>query len=99
MVKATRPVLRGADGSNVVRLPTQLGSTRGLTDSAGSTVASYSYDAYGTVTGQTGTASTSFQYAGQDTDSESGLLYPRARYYDRQTRQFLAVDPSVALTR
>jgi YD repeat-containing protein len=67
-------------------LQDQLGSTRGLTDSSGAVVATYTYDAYGAVTASTGTASTPFQYAGQYTDGESGLQYLRARYYDPQTR-------------
>jgi RHS repeat-associated protein len=61
-------------------------------------VATYSYDAYGAVTGSTGTASTPFQYAGQYTDGESGLQYLRARYYDPQTAQFITVDPLVGTT-
>jgi RHS repeat-associated protein len=79
-------------------LQDQLGSTRGLTDSTGAIVATYSYDAYGAVTGSSGTAGTPFQYAGQYTDGESGLQYLRARYYDPQTAQFVSVDPLVALT-
>ncbi|HZU13386.1 MAG TPA: RHS repeat-associated core domain-containing protein [Chloroflexota bacterium] len=53
----------------------------------------FSYDAYGTVTGATGTVTSPFGYAGQYTDAESGLLYLRNRYYDPETDQFLTVDP------
>jgi RHS repeat-associated protein len=75
-----------------------LGSTRGLADSTGTLVGTFSYDAYGNLTSSTGTATTPFGYAGQYTDSESGLQYLRARYYDPQTAQFLTVDPLVGLT-
>jgi RHS repeat-associated protein len=71
----------------------QLGSTRGILDSRGSTLATYTYDPYGTLKSSTGTVSNPFQYAGQYTDSESGLQYLRARYYDPGTAQFLTVDP------
>ena len=74
------------------------GSTRTLTNSSGSVVATYSYDPYGNVSGKTGAASTPFQYDGQYTDSETGLQYLRARYYEPATAQFLSVDPLTATT-
>jgi RHS repeat-associated protein len=76
----------------------QLGSTRALTNSTGSVVATYSYDPYGNPTGSTGTASNPFRYAGQYTDAESGYQYLRNRYYDPATVQFLTRDPLAALT-
>jgi RHS repeat-associated protein len=76
----------------------QLGSTRALLDGSGNTEATYTYDAYGNVKSSTGSVSNPFQYAGQYTDSESGLQYLRARYYDPSTEQFLTVDPAVAVT-
>jgi RHS repeat-associated protein len=78
----------------------QLGSTRELLDTSGKTQASYTYDAYGNVVASTTSSgnTTSFQYAGQYTDGESGLQYLRARYYDPNTQQFLTVDPIVDQT-
>jgi RHS repeat-associated protein len=76
----------------------QLGSTRGLLDASGTIVATYTYDAYGNLKRSTGSVSNPFQYAGQYTDSESGLQYLRARYYDPSTQQFLTVDPLVGAT-
>jgi len=76
----------------------QLGSTRGLLDGSGNTQATYTFDPYGNVAAKTGSASTPFQYAGQYTDSESGLQYLRARYYDPLTAQFLTVDPLAGTT-
>ncbi|MFE9421729.1 RHS repeat-associated core domain-containing protein [Kitasatospora sp. NPDC006697] len=76
----------------------QLGSTRALTDATGAVVAGYGYDSYGTVTSQTGTATTALQYSGQYRDAETGLIYLRARFYDPTTAQFLTVDPAVQLT-
>ena len=75
-----------------------LGSTRGLADVSGTTVATYTYDAYGNLKSSTGSVSNPLRYAGQYTDSESGLQYLRARYYDPSTQQFLTVDPLVDAT-
>ncbi|MCA1831305.1 MAG: RHS repeat-associated core domain-containing protein [Actinomycetota bacterium] len=77
----------------------QLGSTRALTNSTGTVVATDSYDAYGNLSGSTGTVTNPFGYAGQYTDSESGLQYLRARYYDPVTGQFINRDPITQLTR
>ncbi|MGN6587969.1 MAG: RHS repeat-associated core domain-containing protein, partial [Solirubrobacterales bacterium] len=77
----------------------QLGSTRLLTSASGSTTATFSYSAYGGVEGKTGTAPAPLGYAGQYTDSATGLQYLRARFYDPATGQFLSRDPLEALTR
>ncbi|HVC41140.1 MAG TPA: FG-GAP-like repeat-containing protein [Candidatus Saccharimonadales bacterium] len=77
----------------------QLGSTRVLTDAAGTVEATYNYDAYGNLTSSTGTVVNPFLYAGQYKDAESGLYYLQARYYDPTTSQFLSRDPKVETTR
>ncbi|MGH2854840.1 MAG: RHS repeat-associated core domain-containing protein [Solirubrobacteraceae bacterium] len=77
----------------------QQGSTRLLTSSTGTKEASFTYDAYGNQTGHTGTATTPLGYDGQYTDSDTGLIYLRARYYDPSTAQFLSVDPRSTETR
>lgn len=77
----------------------QLESTRLLTDNTGSAVGTATYDPWGTLTATTGTASSSLGFNGQYSDSESGLIYLRARYYDPATAQFLSRDPLVAITR
>ena len=51
------------------------------------------------MTSATGTAGTSFGYAGEYADSDTGLVYLRARYYDPATGQFLTRDPLVGETR
>lgn len=75
-----------------------LGSTRVLTNGSGSVVATYTYDAYGSVTAKTGTATTPFGFTGQYTDTETGFVYLRARYYDPATGQFLTRDPLSPIT-
>jgi RHS repeat-associated protein len=72
----------------------QLGSTRLITNQAGSVTGTYSYNPYGQVpTGwHTGSATTKLQYAGQYYDGESGLTYLHNRYYDPATSQFMGRD-------
>jgi RHS repeat-associated protein len=77
----------------------QLGTTRMLTDSAGVVRGTFSYDAYGNLMGSSGSYMTSLGWGGQYHDSESGLIYLRARLFDPQTGQFLTVDPDVEATR
>ena len=61
-------------------------------------MAGYTYDPYGNLKGQTGTVDTPLRWNGQYQDSESGLYYLRARYYDPVTAQFICADPMSALT-
>jgi RHS repeat-associated protein len=75
-----------------------LGSTRMLTDASGAVAATFTFDAYGKLTSSTGTATTSLRWAGLVTDSESSLLYARARYYDPAIAEFTTVDPLVSVT-
>jgi RHS repeat-associated protein len=77
----------------------QLGSIRSVSAYNGYEVASFTYDAYGNLTHATGTYTTPFGYAGQYTDTETGLQYLRARYYDPTTGHFLTRDPIEVVTR
>ena len=76
----------------------QYGSTRLLTNQAGAVAATFTYDPYGNLTGRTGTADTLLRWNGQHQDTDTGLYYLRARYYDPTTAQFLTRDPIEALT-
>jgi RHS repeat-associated protein len=76
----------------------QLGSTRAVTNSSGTVVATYSYDPYGNVAGSTGSVANPFQFAGQYKDAESGLLYLRARFYEPATGVFISRDPIESIT-
>jgi RHS repeat-associated protein len=87
------PLERVTSSGTLYYLHDQLGSTRALTDQSGNVVATYSYNAFGKVTGTTGSVTNPFTYAGQYSDTESGLTYLRARYYDPTTAQFLTRDP------
>jgi RHS repeat-associated protein len=76
----------------------QLGSTRALTNSSGTVVATFTYDPYGNLLGSSGSVSTPIGFAGAYTDVETGFLYLVNRYYDPATEQFLSVDPYLAET-
>ncbi len=95
------PIEQVGGNGTLYYLTDQLGSTRALVDSLGAVLATYTYDAYGTLVSRTGNLSASanpFGFAGQYTDAESGLIYLRARSYDPATAQFLTRDPLESLT-
>jgi RHS repeat-associated protein len=71
----------------------QLGSTTSITAANGTTIQTYTYDAYGQLTSAPPTAENPFRFAGQYTNDTTGLQYLRARYYDPATGQFLSRDP------
>ena len=76
----------------------QYGSTRLLSDATGAVAATFTYDPYGNLTAHTGTADTPLRWNGQYQDTDTGLYYLRARYYDPTTAQFLTRDLLAALT-
>lgn len=95
-----RPISKISNSTTVTRHhQDQLGSTRLLTNTSGTITATYTYDAYGNTTNTTGTATTNLRYTGEYTDTETGLIYLRNRYYDPTTAQFLTRDPITAITR
>ena len=64
-----------------------------LVNSSGTVVVDYTYDAFGNQTSET-EDSNPFRYAGEYWDSESGLIYLRARYYDAGIGSFTQEDPA-----
>jgi len=70
-----------------------LGSVTSLSTSAGALSSTYSYDSFGELTASTGTITNPFQYTGREFDSETGIYYYRARYYDQNAGRFLGEDP------
>jgi len=76
-----------------------LGSIRRLTDAVGTVKQSYDYDPYGQPISLIVSIQNPYLFAGQYCDSESGLYYMRARYYDPNAGQFISRDPAVSRTR
>jgi RHS repeat-associated protein len=94
------PIEQVASGGTVTYLHhDQQGSTRMLTSSSGAVQATTTYDAYGNVSGHTGSGTTPLGYDGQYTSADTGLIYLRARVYDPATAQFLTSDPIASVTR
>ncbi|MDQ2739635.1 MAG: type IV secretion protein Rhs, partial [Actinomycetota bacterium] len=92
------PIEQSSSASTCYYVHDQLGSTVALTSSTGLVAGTYSYTTYGQA-GHTGTAITPLQYGAGYTDTETGLIYLQARYYDPTTAQFLTIDPALATTR
>jgi RHS repeat-associated protein len=76
-----------------------LGSVTDLTDSAGNSVDSYSFDVFGTIRTQSGSSPHYWLFTGEQRDGDSGLYYLRARYYDPSTGRFVTQDPIPSLNR
>jgi RHS repeat-associated protein len=70
-----------------------LGSVTSLTNSSGAAAETYTYDSFGKATASSGSLTNSFQYTGRELDSETGLYYYRARYYDAVSGRFMSEDP------
>jgi RHS repeat-associated protein len=70
-----------------------LDSITSLSNTAGALANTYTYDSFGKLTASTGTIVNPFQYTARDSDSETGLRYYRARYYDQNVGRFISEDP------
>jgi RHS repeat-associated protein len=69
------------------------GSVRQLTNSAGQVTDKYEYDAFGHSFTLSGTTPNNYLYRGEQFDSDLGLYYLRARYYNPATGRFTSRDP------
>jgi RHS repeat-associated protein len=70
-----------------------LGSVTSLSSTSGALGNNtYTYDSYGNTT-TSATVVNPFRYTGREFDSETGIYYYRARYYDQSVGRFLGEDP------
>ncbi len=75
-------------------LTDHLGTVRDLVDSDGDLINTIVYDAFGNILSQTDAlAGDRFTYTGREYDTETGLYYYRARYYDPALGRFISQDP------
>jgi RHS repeat-associated protein len=72
-------------------LQDHLGTTRAFADASGNGTSNLSYDSFGNVTNAS--ASTRYTYTGREFDSDTGVMYYRARWYDSHTGRFISEDP------
>lgn len=70
-----------------------LGSVTSLSNAAGSLAQTYTFDSFGKQTASSGSLTNAFRYTGREFDTETGLYYYRARYYDPSIGRFLSEDP------
>ena len=70
-----------------------LGSVTSLTDAKGNLTSTYQYDSFGNLTASTGSIFNPFRYTGREFDTETGLYFYRARYYDPSIGRFISEDP------
>jgi RHS repeat-associated protein len=71
-------------------LTDHLGSTSALTDGSGNLIEQISYDSFGN---HIASSRTRYTYTGREVDSDTGLYYYRARWYDAQLGRFISEDP------
>ncbi len=68
------------------------GNVRVLTDQNGNVTDTYTYDAFGNLTKQTGTTDNNYLYCAQQYSTNTGLYYLRARYMNPETGTFVSRD-------
>ena len=68
-----------------------LGSVVLVTDAARTPVWLYRYDSFGQI--QIGGTTSGYAFTGREWDSQTGLYYYRARYYDPKAGRFISEDP------
>ena len=78
-------------GNRTYLLSDALSSIRGVTDASGALAGSTSYDAFGAIRSQTGTAS-ALGYTGELYTPATGLLHLRARDLNPALGRFLSAD-------
>ena len=80
-----------ADGTRLQYVTDGHGDVTKLISGSGAVVVDYTYDAFGNQT-EEAEDSNPFRYDGEYWDSESGLIYLRARYYDSGVGVFTSED-------
>jgi RHS repeat-associated protein len=78
-------------------LPDGLGSVRQLADAQGYIAQRYEYGPFGEALASEGKRTNSLRYTGEQWDSDVGLLYLRARWYDPSVGRFTTRDPFLGL--
>ena len=83
------------DGTVNFLLTDHLGSTNVTTDSSGVLVSSMLYTAFGETRSSNGMTASDYLYTGQREESEIGLYFYKARWYDPALARFISADTLV----
>ncbi len=73
----------------------RLGSPKLITDAQGQIASSFEYSSFGEETTMSGSMASGRGYTGHRLDSETGLVYMNARYYDPELGRFISSDDFV----
>jgi RHS repeat-associated protein len=76
------------------QLTDRLGSLRNVTNNSGVVQDTITYDGYGNIQSEPNpSAGGRYKFTGREQDTETGLQYNRARYYDPKTGRWTSQDP------
>ena len=78
-------------GTSLYLLTDALGSTRAIADDEGSLNASVTYGSFGDLTSSP--PATRYTFTGREFDTDTKILYYRARWYDPDQGRFISEDP------
>jgi RHS repeat-associated protein len=70
-----------------------IGSITSLSNQTAALAGTYTFDSFGKLTASTGAITNPFRYTGREFDTETGIYYYRARYFDPGTGRFVSEDP------
>ena len=87
------PLIMARGGQSLFYQADGLGSIIDLTDINGTVVQSYVYNSFGNIEQQVGNVVNPYTYTGREIDTETGLYFYRARYYDSIMGRFINEDP------
>jgi RHS repeat-associated protein len=87
------PLAESRSGTTTYYEADGLASVTSLSNTTGSLANTYTYDSFGKLTASTGSTTNRFLFTAREFDSETGLYYYRARYYDPNSGRFLNEDP------
>jgi RHS repeat-associated protein len=76
------------------QLTDRLGSVRNVTNNSGVVQDTMTYDGYGNIQTETnGSSGGRYKFTGREQDTETGLQFNRARYYDPRVGRWTSQDP------
>jgi RHS repeat-associated protein len=87
------PLAMSRGGATAYYQADGLGSITSLGDATGNPLSTYTYDSFGQSVGGAAGIANPYQYTARELDSETGLYYYRARYYDPTIGRFISEDP------